>query len=295
MDLKNTTFLKSLGRKIVYKNGKKRVYVNCKCVCGNIVEIREDSYKSKKIKSCGCYKNKIKHMVKNQMMPVNIKNINNIIYYPIYNYNGYYISIDGSIYSELTDKTLKIRKSQRGYAVVSIIKDNEDKAKNTFVHRLIASVFLLNKFKKETINHKDFNTMNYKINNLEWMSATENQKHRFNSYYNNERKNKSAKLDIKEVEDIYQSSLSYKKLKEKYNVSFQTLYKIKNDKLWVEITKKLQKGNSNKNLLNRDTIEKIYTSKEKQKDIAKKYNVSRKTVNDIRNNHIHTDITQKYL
>lgn len=38
----------------ISKNNKKRIYALCKCECGNVKEIRYDSIKSGKTRSCGC-------------------------------------------------------------------------------------------------------------------------------------------------------------------------------------------------------------------------------------------------
>jgi hypothetical protein len=47
------------------------------------------------------------------------------------------------------------------------------------VHRLVAEAFIVNKENKHTINHKDWNKQNNRIDNLERMSYGENNKHSF--------------------------------------------------------------------------------------------------------------------
>lgn len=59
-----------------------------------------------------------------------------------------------------------------GYLVISLSRENH--RKNHYVHRLVASHFLENIENKPVVNHKDFNTKNNNIENLEWVTQKEN-------------------------------------------------------------------------------------------------------------------------
>jgi hypothetical protein len=63
-----------------------------------------------------------------------------------------------------------------GYYKISLINDERKKI-NFFVHRLIALTFLKNPNNHAIINHKDKNKMNNKIENLEWVTHTQNITH----------------------------------------------------------------------------------------------------------------------
>lgn len=48
-----------------------------------------------------------------------------------------------------------------------------------YVHRLVARFFIPNPFNKKYVNHKDGNPLNNHWRNLEWVTARENQLHRY--------------------------------------------------------------------------------------------------------------------
>lgn len=82
-----------------------------------------------------------------------------------------------SIKKTYNEKILRqcVRNKEKGYLVVSLSKCS--KSKLYFVHRLVATAFLLKDKNKNQINHKDYNKQNNLLNNIEWCDAFENQKH----------------------------------------------------------------------------------------------------------------------
>jgi hypothetical protein len=64
-----------------------------------------------------------------------------------------------------------------GYPVVNLCKEN--KVKHVQVHRIVAESFIPNPQKKEQVNHKNGIRNDNRVENLEWVTNTENQRHSF--------------------------------------------------------------------------------------------------------------------
>ena len=95
----------------------------------------------------------------------------------IQGYEGLYrISSHGRVYSLISNMMLNPYTCNIGYRFVNLHKDKLSKKYR--VHRLVAITFIPNDFNKPDINHIDFDKINNKINNLEWVTAAENNIHR---------------------------------------------------------------------------------------------------------------------
>jgi len=91
----------------------------------------------------------------------------------------YSATIDGKIYSHKKHKHkgkfLKFHVNNNGYLSVGL---SRDKKRKTFsVHRIIANTFLDNTENKEEVNHIDGDKKNNNIENLQWVTSSENQIH----------------------------------------------------------------------------------------------------------------------
>lgn len=83
-------------------------------------------------------------------------------------FEKYWISFDGMIYNEKTNKFLKHQTSRNKYLNVELTKGN--KRYTMMVHRLIALAFIPNPNNYEFIDHIDRNKRNNDINNLRWVN-----------------------------------------------------------------------------------------------------------------------------
>lgn len=97
-------------------------------------------------------------------------------WYDIRENNNYCINRQGCVLRKSSLKCLKQVLSRQGYYRVGLWENG--KVKRRFVHRLLAEAFIPNPDKKPYINHKDGNRTNNNIENLEWVTARENNLHK---------------------------------------------------------------------------------------------------------------------
>lgn len=89
--------------------------------------------------------------------------------------NRYAVSNRGRVMNLMSGKVLKNRINGHGYEHVLLCKNG--KQKNYKVHRLVAQAFIPNKLNLPYINHLDEVKTNNNVSNLEWCSASQNQRH----------------------------------------------------------------------------------------------------------------------
>jgi hypothetical protein len=94
---------------------------------------------------------------------------------PIPNYPNYSITEDGKVWSHIYDKWMKLNKGKVGYYTVALWHDM--KHKKMYIHRLVAMTYLENNNNLAYVNHIDGDKLNNNITNLEWCSASDNNRH----------------------------------------------------------------------------------------------------------------------
>ena len=94
-------------------------------------------------------------------------------------YPNYSVSNYGRVRNNKTGYILKPLEVGFGYVVVELWNKNGPKSKK--IHRLVAEAFLPNPDKKTQVNHIDGNKKNNRLDNLEWVTASENMKHSYDS------------------------------------------------------------------------------------------------------------------
>ena len=105
----------------------------------------------------------------------NVVSLDRIIYYKNPKGNRKSKFLKGSI--------LVKRKSFGRYLSVNLSKTGEVR-KSFFVHRLVAMTFLPNPNNLEQVNHKDGNIYNNNVENLEWVTMSQNVRHAYKTGLN---------------------------------------------------------------------------------------------------------------
>jgi len=112
--------------------------------------------------------------------------------------------------------------------------------KTVSVHRLVAEAFLPGS-KKSTVNHKNMNRADNRLENLEWATRSENLQHAFDngrrspsgsSHY----RAKLTEKDVREIRALYeQNGISMTELGRKYETSTANIRSIVTGKSWKEV------------------------------------------------------------
>lgn len=144
---------------------------------------------------------------------------------------NYEVSTTGLVRNKKTQKVLALlnRDKVDHYLRVHLSR------KKYLVHRLVMLTFDPDN-EKDVVNHKDENKHNNNIDNLEWMTRSENvifsiQKN--NRYGENSCSNKLSRSDVYEIK--YNINLDHSKTARLYNVHRQTIRDIRNGKRWSDV------------------------------------------------------------
>lgn len=107
-------------------------------------------------------------------------------------YNGYHL--------------LKLYPNKNNNLLYVTLLSKDDKHKNLNVARLVAQTFLPHDTVKNTVNHKDGNIQNNNVNNLEWCTQNENNKHSYDISQQNKLNKKVYHFDY----ILYKSKYQFK-------------------------------------------------------------------------------------
>jgi hypothetical protein len=97
----------------------------------------------------------------------------------IQDFPDYGVNENGVIMSFKTEKVIKPINHSAGYLAVCLY--NNKIPKRFLVHRIVAKAFLPNPNNKLEVNHKNGDKKDNRLDNLEWVTSSENRKHAYKS------------------------------------------------------------------------------------------------------------------
>lgn len=111
---------------------------------------------------------------------------------------NYEVSNYGNIRNTKSGQILNPGASGNGYKQVSLKMKKNNKFEKRYVHRLVATYWLENPENKREVNHINLDRTDNRVENLEWITSSENQKHK---YQNGDYKTSNRKVIQMDLEN----------------------------------------------------------------------------------------------
>lgn len=190
-------------------------------------------------------------------------------------FKGYSISDDGKVFSHKYNKFMKTSiRMANGLSYERIGLSDSNKKRKTFsIHRLVCLTFKYNPDHENlTVNHIDENTLNNHIDNLEWMSISENIR------YSKANKSYVGNPDVL-TKEFNEGNYTVQQFADKYNTPLNTMWDILNKMGTVENNRKRRVFDKNLRL----EIALMRDSGKLLEEVAEYYNCCASTVSNFYN------------
>lgn len=92
---------------------------------------------------------------------------------------NYEISNLGRVRNTKSEQILNPGVSGNGYKQVSLKMKQSGKFEKRYVHRLVATYWIPNPENKREVNHLNLDRTDNRVENLEWITSSDNQKHKY--------------------------------------------------------------------------------------------------------------------
>lgn len=134
----------------------------------------------------------------------------------------------------IKERILKPRKNKVGYLHLMIC--NNGKRSTHSIHRLVAIAFLPNYLNKPTVNHKNGNKLDNRVENLEWATFSENTNHGFENGLNKRGElhflTNLTKSDVLEIRRLSSIGEKQRVIGDKFGISLKAVSDIVRRKNW---------------------------------------------------------------
>ena len=137
---------------------------------------------------------------------------------------------------------MKMRLSNWGkygqYYKISL--SNNEAQRHVGVHQLVAETFIDNPECKPEVNHKNGNKLDNRVENLEWVTRSENEKHAFRiglkvpACGSRHGHSKLTESDVKKIRSL-ENSMSRKEIADKFGMSYSGIEAILVRRTWKHI------------------------------------------------------------
>lgn len=151
----------------------------------------------------------------------------------------YIIYDNGKIFDKKRNKYCNKHLNHKGYHTVWIATVG----KTLSVHRLVLCKYCPTENEIYLqVNHIDGNKTNNNLDNLEWVTQSENQKHAYSLDLINRKgernsQSKLTELQVKEIISDLLNEIPAHKIADKYNVSKSLITRIRTKRAWIYLTK----------------------------------------------------------
>lgn len=214
---------------------------------------------------------------------------------------NYWVTKEGRVFRG--EKELKKNKGTVGYVTVSI-KYNDGIRKIRFVHRLVAEAFIENPENKPIVNHKNLIKTDNRVDNLEWVTAKENNQHAHDNgaFRTNGAHHHSIFSDdvIHKICEMIQNGRRTVDIVNFMNVPKYLVFDIRTKRIWNHISDDYVFVTPRVRRLSDKTVEwvcKMIAEGKAPSEITKLSDgkVNRQMVNDIKSKKSYKDISDKYF
>jgi hypothetical protein len=156
---------------------------------------------------------------------------------PIKDFPKYSIADDGTVWHNAKQRPLKGTDNGSGYLIVKLCTETAKFTKK--IHSLVALAFLGPRPVGKQINHKDGVKTNNRVNNLEYVTGSENMKHALRTGLTQQlgERHSQAKLSEEQVKHIKYSLSDYThaELGRQYGVAGVTIRQIRKGTNWRDV------------------------------------------------------------